>query len=145
MEDSVKLLGSYIGDYKLAVSKRLEAANVAFRSLYKKLWMTQVSLKTKVKVFQAICLSTLMYGLDSLPLSNSRSHCLNTFAYRSLRKIFRIKYDDHISYSDLSSLVKDKTGIEFKWPVDILKERRSSVFWDYAKKYYDIYSWTHPA
>ncbi|KAK4323051.1 hypothetical protein Pmani_006235 [Petrolisthes manimaculis] len=56
---------------------------------------------TKVKVYQACVLSTLLYGSGAWTLYSRQERRLNTFHMRCLRKILNITWEDHVPNKDV--------------------------------------------
>ena len=99
-----------------------------------------VSIGTELKVFNSICISTLLYGLESLPLSEARLHALDSFAYFSYRKILGYKPLAHVSYMALKFEALDH-GVQLAWQSVALKSRRLSNFWHFGRHHLDIQLW----
>ena len=53
---------------------------------------TLVSLKWKLRIFDAVIISKLLYGLEAIPFTEQDCKQLDTFQYRGLRKILGIKH-----------------------------------------------------
>ena len=53
---------------------------------------TPVSLKWKPRVFDAVIISKLLYGLEAVPFTEQGCKQLDAFQYRGLRNIFGIKH-----------------------------------------------------
>ena len=83
-------------------------------------------------VFFAMCVSILLYGLESLPLTPARLHKLDSFAYLSLRTILGYKYYHHISYEMIVDNCK-QLGFNFKWPSEMVVERRRRDYWHFFR------------
>ena len=143
VKSSVKLLGTVIGNNKAAVDSRIESTRKSFRALYAKLWKTDVSIGTKLRVFKAVCIPTFLYGLESVPLTAAKTRPLDTFAYRSVRSILGFKYDAHVSYENLESFLASE-GVEFEWPSITLQRRRVRDFWHFHRHHGEFNLWTPP-
>ena len=138
----IRLLGLHIGDYKVAIQKRIEKARTAFRSLYFRLWKTDVSVQTKLRVLNAVVIPTLLYGLETLPIDSERARPLDYFVYRCIRSILNIPYDQPGSYDNiLMILTCEHRFPNFKWPSEILKERIERDFWHFLRHHPDVYRW----
>lgn len=87
-------------------------------------------------VFIAMCISILLYGLESLPLTAARMRYLDSFAYLSLRSILGYKYYDRISYQHIVDKCKED-GINFSWPSEMLTRRRRKDFWHFFRHHTD--------
>ena len=95
-------LGAWISvDGRIAceLSKRLQKANVRFNAL-RHIWKDlSLNIKHKIRLYQAIVLSTLLYGAETWPIRNAEAARLNTFHLRCLRYICRISYLSHVPSS----------------------------------------------
>nr|XP_054767476.1 uncharacterized protein LOC129274752 [Lytechinus pictus] len=93
-------LGSMISS-KLSLDPELnvrigKAATMMSR-LSKRAWEnTSLTTNTKMKIYQACVLSTLLYGSESWTLYARQERRLNVFHLRCLRRILNIKWQDHI-------------------------------------------------
>ena len=98
---SFKYLGSTVAtDNKLDAELQLRKskASQSFGRLKERVWFNKdLSLKTKCAVYQAIVLSTLLYGSESWTVYMNQAHNLNSFMMRHLRQILGIKWWHFIS------------------------------------------------
>ena len=79
------------------ISSRLSKANVAFGRLNKCLWCNHgISIATKVAVYRAMILTSLLYGCEGWTLYRHHIQQLDQFHMWCLRKIAHIKWQDHI-------------------------------------------------
>ena len=96
-----KYLGSIVSnDNKLdaELTSRMSKASSAFGRLKRRVWDNRhLTLKTKCAVYQAIVLSTLLYGVESWTVYKNTAQKLNSFTMRHLRYIMKIKWWHHIS------------------------------------------------
>jgi hypothetical protein len=77
------------------VSARLAKASAAFGRLTKRLWNDHgIRLATKVAVYKAVVLTTLLYGCESWTLYRRHIAKLDQFHLRCLRKLAHIKWQD---------------------------------------------------
>ncbi|XP_052562125.1 uncharacterized protein LOC128092408 [Culex pipiens pallens] len=90
--DTFQYLGSQIapdGDTKLDVSTRIKKARGAFAGL-RSLWRSnQISLRTKLRIFNSNVKSVLLYGSETWCVSSQNTTKLQVFVNRCLRNIFR--------------------------------------------------------
>ena len=77
------------------IRKRLALANAAFRKLSKVLLATNIGRKTKATLFKSLVLSVLLYGCETWKLTKEEENRLDTFQTKCLRRIFRIRWQDH--------------------------------------------------
>ena len=105
--DQFKYLGCVIssdGKIDKDIENRLAKANCAFGMLQKRVWRNKVLKNaTKISVYKAVVLPTLLYGSESWVLYRRHIRLLERFHQRSLRSILHIKWMD---------LVPDTTVLE---------------------------------
>ncbi|KAL1448183.1 hypothetical protein WDU94_005664 [Cyamophila willieti] len=98
--DSFKYLGSKLtknGDISCEIKNRVNAANQAFARLYNRVWKPHnLSLKTKIQIYNTIVLSTLLYSSECWTLKAKHIQELNSFHLRCLRTIAHINWKDMI-------------------------------------------------
>ena len=84
------------------VSARLAKASAAFGRLSKRLWNDHgIQLTTKIAVYKAVVLTTLLYGCESWTLYRRHTAKLDQFHLRCLRKIAHIKWQDMIPNTEV--------------------------------------------
>ena len=102
---SFKYLGSYLSnDCKLdvEVENRVSQASRAFGRLRERVFQNHnLSLPTKVKVYEAICLSVLLYGSEAWTLYARHVRTLEMWHMRCLRSILGITWRDKITHSEI--------------------------------------------
>ena len=130
----------FIGDQKLVVSKsftylgstitdnlnldkeldrRIGRACGIFSQLTKKVCQnTKLSIKTKISVYRACVLSTLLYGSESWAAYATQEKRLNTFHLRHLRLILGIQWHHRVTNNE----VLEMAGIDSLY--SLLKQRR---------------------
>ena len=80
------------------VDNRLGKANIAFGKLLKRVWRNRnLKSSTKIRVYRAIVLTTLLYGAESWVTYRSHIKILDRFHQRCLRTILNIHWSDYIS------------------------------------------------
>ena len=70
----------------------------AFGSLQKhsNIWKRRsLSLKVKIQMYQAIVISTLLYGSETWNLTQQQEDQLDAFGHKALRRIMRVDWDDY--------------------------------------------------
>jgi hypothetical protein len=110
------------------VSARLAKASAAFGRLTKRLWNDHgIRLVTKVAVYRAVVLTTLLYGCESWTTYRRHIAKLDQFHLRCLRKIAHIKWQDLIPNTEVLELCKI-SGIEaflmaaqFRWSGHVIR------------------------
>ena len=96
-------------EYKPELNHRIAATARVMKSL-NKLWLSApVSTKWKIRVFDAVCVAKLAYGLETLPITPEACKKLDAFYYKSLRRITGIP-PAHISR--ISNLIVLETANE---------------------------------
>ncbi len=81
---------------------RIGKAAAAISRLTKRVWENpMLTINTKMRVYQACVLSTLLYSSESWTLYARQERRLNTFHLRSLRRILGITWKDHIPNKDV--------------------------------------------
>ncbi|XP_035692546.1 uncharacterized protein LOC118427017 [Branchiostoma floridae] len=98
---SFPYLGSFLSDdctMQKDIDNRIRAAHAAFGRLSKRVFLNHdLSLQTKIMVFQAIVLSTLLYGCEVWVLYRRDVKKLERFQQQKLRAILKIKWQDRVS------------------------------------------------
>ena len=89
------------------VDARIAKASAAFGRLRKKVWDRKgIQLETKLKVYSAIVLPSLLYGCETWTVYSPHAKKLNHFHLNCLRNILKIKWQDKIP--DTAVLTKAK-------------------------------------
>lgn len=79
------------------VDARLAKANSAFGRLSKNVWQRRgIKTETKIKVYRAAVLTTLLYGSETWTVYQRHAAKLNHFHTTQLRKLLGIKWQDKI-------------------------------------------------
>ena len=94
-------LGSVISS-DATVSKdldnRLSKASSSFARLSKRVWQSHsLRLFTKIQVYRAVVIPTLLYGAENWGLYRKQMRLLERFPQRCLRSILGIKWQDYVS------------------------------------------------
>ena len=77
------------------ISSRIARAAAVMAKLNKRVWRNDLlSKRTKICVYQACVLSTLLYGSESWTTYTGKERRLNGFHLRCLRRLLRIKWQD---------------------------------------------------
>ncbi|CAH1249728.1 Hypp8672 [Branchiostoma lanceolatum] len=80
------------------VDNRLAKANSAFGRLYRRVWSSKHLKKgTKVSVYRAVVLTTLLYGSESWVTYRQHLRLLERFHQRCLRSILNIHWSDYVT------------------------------------------------
>ena len=79
------------------VNARLAKASSAFGRLYKNVWNRRgITTDTKIKVYRAVVLTTLLYGCETWTVYQRHAKRLNHFHTTSLRKLLGVKWQDKV-------------------------------------------------
>lgn len=79
------------------VAYRVARASTAFGRLREKVWDRRgLSINTKLKVYKAVVLPSLLYGCETWTVYSRHSKQLNAFHMRCLRNLLRIKWQDKV-------------------------------------------------
>ncbi|KAI5731024.1 hypothetical protein M8J77_003494 [Diaphorina citri] len=122
---SFKYLGTHIqtnGRVDDDINQRINKASMAFQSLYQRLWKPhEITLRTKLMVYEAVVLSTLLYSAECWTALSKHVKTLNAFHLRCLKTICKIKWTDKIP-NDSNEEVLERTNT---FSIDnILKNKR---------------------
>jgi transcription termination factor 2 len=103
--DHFTYLGSVISNDATVskdVDNRLAKASSSFGRLQKLVWQNRsLRLSTKILVYRAAVITTLLYGSESWVLYRKQIKLLERFHQQCLRSIMGIKWQDHISNNDV--------------------------------------------
>lgn len=79
------------------VARRLAKASISFGGLRAKVWeKSGISTATKLKVYKAVVLPSLLYGCETWTIYARHAKKLNSFHMRCLRSIMRIRQEDRV-------------------------------------------------
>lgn len=77
------------------INKRIGKASTAMSRLAKRVWENNaLTRKTKILVYRAVVLSTLLYGSETWTTYSTQERRLNAFHMRCLRRILGVKWQD---------------------------------------------------
>ena len=95
------------GDISLEINRRRGLAAGVMRALRRPLWHHRcISRRTKLRIYNAVVLSVLLYGAETWPLSRTLAQLLQGFDSRALRTIEGIRWTDHITNAE----IRERTG-----------------------------------
>ena len=84
------------------LSTRIGKAATAMARLTKRVWSNaMLSTNTKMRIYEACVVSTLLYGSESWTLYSRQERRLKTFHIRCLRKVLGIVWQDHVTNKDV--------------------------------------------
>ena len=103
--DSFTYLGSTLSrefNIDVEVNNRIAKASAAFGRLRKNVWERRgLSTSTKLKVYRAVVLTTLLHACETWTVYNRHAKQLNHFHTTCLRRLLRIKWQDKIPDSEV--------------------------------------------
>ena len=103
--DSLKYLGSMIssdGSLDKEIASRISKASQALGHLRnRRLNHQNVTLDTKVKVYRAVVLSSLLYGCETWTVYRRHLRQLERFHQRALRSILEIRWPDKVTNTEV--------------------------------------------
>ena len=130
--DKFTYLGSTISQNALIddeISARIGKASGSFGKLTKRLWSERgVRLATKVNVYCAVVLPTLLYGCEAWTPYRRHIRRLDQFHMRCLRRIANIKWQDMIPNTEVLQRCA-QNGIEYHIKRAQLRWSRHLVGW----------------
>merc|ERR1711963_318859 len=89
------------------IARRLAKASVSFGSLREKVWeKSGISVTTKLQVYKAVVLPSLLYGCETWTVYARHAKKLNSFHMRCLRSILHIKWEDKIPDTEVLEKAK---------------------------------------
>ena len=81
---------------------RIAKASATFGNLREKVWEREgLSIQTKLKVYKAVILPSLLYSCKTWIVYNRHLKSLNSFHLKSLRKILKIRWQDKVPDTDV--------------------------------------------
>nr|VZI23159.1 unnamed protein product [Spirometra erinaceieuropaei] len=90
------------------IVRRISKASQTFGRLQSRVWNRHgLQLSTKLKMYKAVILPTLLYGAETWTVYAKQARRLNHFHLSCLRRILRLRWQDRISDTD----VLERTGI----------------------------------
>ena len=94
------------------VSNRLAKAGASFGRLWTRVWGERgIKLSTKLAVYKAVVITSLLYGCETWTLYRKQIRALDQFHLRCLRRIMGISWEDKVSNPEVLRKAKT-TGIE---------------------------------
>ena len=100
-------LGSTITDnlsLDVEINKRIGKAVTTLGRLTSRVWENpKLTIATKMSVYNACVVSTLLYGSESWTTYAKQEHKLNSFHTRSLRRILGISWTDRVTNAEVLS------------------------------------------
>jgi len=104
------------------INNRISKASSAFRRLQEKVWERRgISLNTKLKVYHAVVLTSLLYGCETWTACRWHEKLINPFHLQCLRNILHICWQDKVSdtevlkQADLPSAITVMHKAQLRW------------------------------
>ena len=135
--DNFKYLGSIISNnasLDAEITARIAKATAAFGRLTKRLWTnTGIRLNTKVAVYKAAVLTTLLYGCETWTLTKKQIRRLEKFHQTTLRRIAHIKWFHKVtnyevlSRCNISSLQSMVDRARLRWTGHVVRMKNDRI------------------
>jgi hypothetical protein len=110
------------------VDARIAKASSSFGRLRDPVWERKgITIKTKIAVYRAIVLTTLLYGAESWTIYRRHEKQLNRFHLNCLRRLLRIRWQDHIpdtevlERSKMPSIMAFLRRTQLRWAGHVLR------------------------
>ena len=98
------------GNLEPQIKKRISRAAFTFRSLATRCFDRKgLSSNTKIAVYKAIILPTLLYGSETWPTLQHHIHMLEAYHQRSLRRLLKVKWWQHVTTTEVLKRAKCTT------------------------------------
>ena len=82
------------------IERRRALARNAFGALRRRLWgRREVSLKVKMKIFNAVVLPVLLYGASAWAVTRTEENRLDALEMGMLRSIMGVRWDDFVRHT----------------------------------------------
>ena len=83
-------------------SNRIAKASSAFGRLRNNVWDRRgITLQTKLKVYKAVVITTLLYGCETWTFYRRHERLMNQFHLRCLRNLLRIRWQDQVPNTEV--------------------------------------------
>ncbi|RXN14061.1 RNA-directed DNA polymerase from mobile element jockey-like protein [Labeo rohita] len=122
------------------ISSRIAKAATAMAKLNQRVWNnSSLTEKTRLCVYQACILSTLLYGSETWTTYARHERKLNSFHMRCLRRILQIKWQDRVPNTEvleranISTLHSGGSAMSREWTQAVFPKTSSMVSWSKAK------------
>ena len=103
--DRFTYLGSVLSkahDLTNEVQRRIHLASAAFGRLSHRVFLNRdLTIKTKVAVYNAVCVSTLVYGCEAWTAHRRHIHILERFHISCLQRILRLHWRDKVPHVEI--------------------------------------------
>jgi hypothetical protein len=84
------------------ITNRIRAAHCSYGRLMRRVFLNHgLRIRTKLAVYQAVVVSTLLYGCETWTLYSRHTKLLEQFHIGKLRRLLRIRWQDRVSNDDV--------------------------------------------
>ena len=135
--ESFKYLGSTVSNdasFDAEITARIAKATAAFGRLSRRLWTNNgIQLSTKIGVYKAAVLTSLLYGCETWTLTRKQVRRLEKFHQTTLRKIARIKWFHKVtnyevfSRCNIDSLQSMVDKAKLRWTGHVVRMEDSRI------------------
>ena len=135
--DNFKYLGSIVSNdasFDAEITARIAKATAAFGRLSKRLWtVSGIQLNTKIAVYKAAVLTSLLYGCETWTLTKKQVRRLEKFHQTTLCKIARIKWFHKVtnyevlSRCNISSLQSMTDRAKLRWTGHVVRMKDDRI------------------
>ena len=131
--DSFTYLGANVtndGGGTADMKKRIALANMQMKKLANIWNANDINRKTKVSLFKSLVLSVLLYGCETWKMTLGEERKLNSFQNKCLRRILKIRWQQHISnervleLADMRTIGEDVRRRRWNWVGHIMRKAR---------------------
>jgi hypothetical protein len=116
------------------VTRRIAAASASFGKLEKRLWSDHgVKRATKIAVYRAVVLSSLLYGCETWTTYRHHVQQLEQFHMRCLRRILGVKWQDKVTNVEVlercgsTSIEALVIAAQLRWTGHVLRMREERI------------------
>ena len=128
--DSFVYLGSLVdasGGNDSDIRRRIEMARTCMKSLHRGIWLSSISLITKLRLYNVYILPVLLYGSDAWSVTEVSRQRLDAFDQWCLRRILCVPYTAYVT----NVSVRSQTDLP---PVSsLIQQRRHKLFGHIAR------------
>ena len=135
--DNFKYLGSIVSSdasMDAEIAARIAKATSAFARLVKRLWTNRgIRLDTKIAVYKATVVTTLLYGCETWTLTRKQIGRLEKFHLATLRKISRIRWYHYktnyevLSHCKISTLESMLDKAKLRWTGHVIRMKNTRI------------------
>ena len=109
------------------MKNRIHKARMSFIKL-KKIWnSSKFVLRTKLRLFKSLVLSVLLYGCETWKINEGDNKRLDTFQFKCLRRILKVRWpyvisnDDILKKTNMTRISDEVKGRRWKWIGHVLR------------------------